>query len=327
MANPVTFASAQQFTGIAKEAQQGTPIPMTATLPTDKFDNDDKYTLLEDNASRGSFVEAYDQIQGPGHSECTIAGPVYSDTVGWLAAGILGDYAVSGAGPYIHTMSLLNGGASNGQPTSYTLTDYTGIGTHGGRAWPGQVFESLMLKWTADGLFMYEAKSKGWLSTPLAATPAAAPSVIEAGPGWKIAPTLAAAPVVDMPNAEITITRKIQVIDTSDGTQNPYFIRAGKVGVAFKFSRVAADESALTKYLTNVIEAFVATLNKGTTDIVSFQITKAAYKVAKRNLSKEAVEFDVEGISLGSTADAGASGGYSPIKVTITNSVATAVYA
>jgi len=331
MANPVTFASSLQFTGIAKETQQGTAVPMTATIPTDKFDNEDKVTMLEDTANRGSMGDVYDNLLGVAHSECTISGPVFADTLPWLLAGILGDIAAAGSAPVVHTIGLLNAGAANAQPTSYTFTDYTGIGTNKGRAWPGQMFESVTIKWTAAGLCTYEAKTKGWPSSLLGAVPTPAASAVSTVPSWKAAPTIAGSAVTNMEDGEFTITRALDLIDTADGSQSPYFIRGGKVGMTFKFTQVAADEVPLTNMLTNVIPTLGFTLDNGIAgagmEKFVLQMSKAAYRVSKRDISKESVRFMVEGKAIHNTTDVGASGGFGPCKFTVSNQVTAGTYA
>jgi hypothetical protein len=391
--NPVTFPSARQFTQIALETIQGTPVAGTATLPLEKFDPEDMVTSNEDKSNRGSMVEVYDEILGVGHSECQFSGLVYPDTFGWLLAGILGDVTSSGATvvttatgtsaqstitvgsasgiavgqgvtgtgigasakvasiaglvvtltvvnsatvsgsatftppPYLNTFAVSNGGAAFGQPHSYTFTDWSGAGTNQARQWPGQVFESVNLKWNANGLFTFDAKTLGWLSVPAGAIPTPNPSSVETIAAWKAAPTLGGSAVVNMPDGEISITRKLEVIDTTDGSQNPYFIQGGKVGVTFKFAQVAVDESPLINMLTNVIQAFTVNLADGATPSatstgIRMQMSKAKYKVTKIDRSKEALGWTVDGVAIANPTDAvGATGGYSPLAAFATSAI------
>ena len=177
MPTPTTYASALSFYGVAKETVQGTAVPMTATIPLDKFEPEDLPKMLLDNAARGAMVEDYDNILGAGHSQCSLGGPVFADSIGYLVAGLLGDITTTGASaPFTHAVSTLNSGT--GQPTSYTWEDYSGLGAFGARLWPGQMIEEITFKFNADGLFTWDGKSQGWLSSAATVKPTAAPSTV-----------------------------------------------------------------------------------------------------------------------------------------------------
>lgn len=96
MPGPVTYPSAKQFIGVAKEVTPGTPVAMTYTIPMDNFDPEDKVTPLIDGAMRGSMAEEYNYLQGPIHSEFTGKGPAFLDAIGFFLMNILGDLVEDG---------------------------------------------------------------------------------------------------------------------------------------------------------------------------------------------------------------------------------------
>lgn len=335
MPTPTTFASALSFYGVAKETVQGTAVPMTATIPLDKFEPEDLPKMLLDNAARGAMVEDYDNILGAGHSQCSFGGPVYADSIGYLVAGLLGDVATTGtAAPFTHAISTLNSGT--GQPTSYTFEDYSGLGAFKARLWPGQMIEEISFKFNADGLFTFDGKSQGWLSSAAGATPTSAPSAVAALPVWKMAvgiagPASAGTLVSNVSEGEVTISRKLQVVQTADGNNQPFIVRAGKISATGKLKFVVADETPLTQFLTNAQPQLQIVMDSGLTGAnsakVQIDVQKAAYQATKINRGQETVEMDVDFRAIANTTNAGASGGYSPAKVTLTNAVTASTYA
>jgi hypothetical protein len=94
--NPITYSSARQFVGIAKETTQGTAVTPTVTIPVDKFEPEDKPTWIDDKALRGSMTDVINRVQGPLHSELSFSGPLFFDWAGYLLNNILGDLVESG---------------------------------------------------------------------------------------------------------------------------------------------------------------------------------------------------------------------------------------
>lgn len=127
MPTPVTYASAKQFIGVAKEAVQGTPVAMTTTIPLEKFDWEDKPVFLDDKAMRGSMVESYGRQAGVIKTSFSMSGPVFMDTLPFLLANLLGDAAYTGGtlagGALGPTTAILTAGVSS----VIALTSVTGL--------------------------------------------------------------------------------------------------------------------------------------------------------------------------------------------------------
>jgi hypothetical protein len=155
----------RSFLGVAKEATRANgavPIPVAATdfIPCKNITPFDNIKYLADEGWRGSMVSNYGEVQGPIYSEFEFGGDVFADTIGYPLAGVLGDYAITGAStPYTHTMAVKNSGT--GQATSYTLTDYNAIDA---RQFSGVQFGSFGLKFSAENLLEYTAMGNGYQS-------------------------------------------------------------------------------------------------------------------------------------------------------------------
>lgn len=335
MPTPTTFATAKVFVGVAKETTQGTPVAMVATIPVDKFDAEDKPVWLDDQAIRGSMVEIYGRQQGVIKTEFTISGPAFGDTLGWLVGNLMGDLTTTGTTPLTHAFSVLNSGT--GQPTSHTFTQFQGppasVGT---RQFPGACLSELTLKWNAETqLLMYDAKGSCWPSVIPGATPTSAPSTVTPWASWRSilgigGPASGGTQVKTVMEGEITLKRKLDMAFTGQLSQNPYIIQRGPVTAAGKLRFIAADESPYTTMLGNTQPQLQWIVDNGVAAGGQVQVKvdcqNAAYATSKPDWGKNAVQYDATWDAIANTTNAGASGGVSPAKVTLINSVASGTY-
>jgi hypothetical protein len=161
----MALARNKSFIGIAKETTHAagalpTAVTPTAYIPISNITPFDNIKYLEDKNWRGSMVEDYGIVQGNIYSEFDFGGDVFADTIGWPVAGVLGDVTTTGASdPYTHAIAIKNN--SNGQTTSYTITDYDAVNA---RQFAGVQFHEVDFKFTADGLLTYAAKGTGFQS-------------------------------------------------------------------------------------------------------------------------------------------------------------------
>lgn len=318
-----TFAALRTQVGIAKEAAKGTAVPPTAFIPVKKIDVAPKQIKLLDEGWRGSMGTNYGMQNGPRSVEVSMNGDVFSDTIGWLLAGVLGDVVTTGAAtPYVHKMALLNSG--DGQPKSYSLTD-----TQGGlqpRAFPGAQFSEVGFKWDAAGLMSWDAKALAWVGST-AAAPTATYGTLTPVANWLGALTLAATPAPNLQSGELNIKRTSAEAVFALGAQDPYVIHVGGVEVDGKFTFVAVDESPFLAYLNNTGPgALSATFQQGVNSIVKFVCTNTQYDDAKVTRGKAYVEIEASFKAILNSTDVGASAGLSPIAVSITNSLPSATY-
>lgn len=331
-----TFATAKQFVGISKETVQGTPVAMTATIPIDKFDPEDKPVWLDDKAIRGSMVAQYGRQQGVIKTDFSMSGPVFADTIGFLVGNILGDITTTGASaPFTHAISTLNSG--QGQPGSHTFTHFQGpVASVGARQYPGACLSELTLKWNAESqLFNYDAKGSAWPSVIPGAAPTSAPSTVVPIASWRAqlgigGPATAGTLVKTITDGEITIKRELEVVFTSQLAQSPYIIQRGEVSVAGKLNFVAADESPYLAMINNTQPQMQLVISNGLSAAaqLSAQVDcqLASYTTSKYDAGKAAVMYQVGFDAIANTTNAGTSGGYSPAKVTLINAIAAGTY-
>lgn len=338
MPTPTVYPSAKQFLGLAKEVTQGTPVtPITATIPVDKFEPEDKPTWVDDTAFRASMANLAGRIQGVEHTEFSVEGPVFLDTLGFWVNNILGDLTFTVGPPNIHAISLLNSGT--GQPGSLTLVDWQGLPATGlARVYAGACLSELTLKGNAEStLIMMSAKGLAYPSSIIGSAPTAASSTDTPYAAWRTQVGLAGiasggTQVKTIKEWEVTIKRALKAEFTLQNAQAPYIIYRGAVDVEGKLNfSVPGDESNSILYLLNNTQpqlqilfdnGLATTLNRN----LQIDCQLAAYDTAKINRGEEAVGYDTTFKAVMNSTNAGASGGLSPIKVTIKNNNPTGTY-
>ena len=306
--------------GIALEATAGTAVPATAFIPAENIKVDDKITLVDDKAWRGAPVDIYDQLQGPTISDLSWDGPVYPDTIGFLLAGVLGADDVTGsAAPYAHKFTLNN----TAQPKTYTITDAVNGSI---RQAAGVHFSEVSFKIDPSQLVTYTAKGQGNL-TATTTRPTASYSAVRGSLGWNFAAKLGGVASTLVESADVTITR-VQTPFYTLGQQNPN-IYDGIVSASVKLQMVMEDEAEITKFLASTSETLELSFTNGAgaTQIgLDIVMSKAIYKTLVKDRSKDYVALQIEATALGNNTDVGASGGFSPLSVTVTNAIAAGAF-
>jgi hypothetical protein len=102
------------------------------------------------------------------------------------------------------------------------------------------------------------------------------------------------------------------------------------VSASGKLTLVMEDDTQYLNYLNNSKPSLDINFSQGAGAAavqVKLHMTKAAYTAAEISRGKDYIELSVDFDALANTTDAGASGGYSPIKVTLQNAVAASTYA
>lgn len=338
MPNPTTWPSARRFVGTAKETTQGTAVtPITFTHPLANFDPEDKFVWLDDTANRGSMVEVYGRQQGPGNSELSLGGPMYPDGLGYWLNNILGDLTTTGASaPFTHAFSTLNSGVA--QPGSLTVVDWQGPpAATKARQYAGVCLSELTIKGNAaSSLIEWSGKGVGYLSQIIGVEPVSAPTAITPFAAWRMklgvgGPASGGTLISYMDEWEFTISRKVNPEWTAQNSQNPFFIQRGEVSTSGNLHFSKPPDEAMFLPLINNTQPQVQLLatNGGVgAALTSLQYDSqvTAWDTSKINRGDEAVGYDVSWVGVANTTNAGASGGYSPCKVTLQNAVAAAIY-
>jgi hypothetical protein len=338
MAGPTTYPSSKQFVGVAKEVTPGTPVAMAFTQLVEKFDPEDKITGLIDKSMRGSMADEYAYIPGVAQSDFSMAGPAYMDGIGFFVMNILGDITTTGASaPFSHAISLLNSGT--GQPGTLTITDWQGLpATNFARQFTGCCLSELTLKGNAESeLITFDAKGTGWKSNIAAAAPTASPTTALPLASWRTllgigGPASGGTLDSTIGSWEIKISRKLKPIFTGQNSQNPFIIQRGEVTVTGKldFAAPAAETNPLLQYLNNSQPQFQWVIDNGLTLGAALGMTvdvqAAAFDTSKIDRGSEAVGYSATFKGIASSTNAGASGGVSPVKITLRNALAAATY-
>ena len=317
----------RSYVGIAKETTKGTPVTPTVFIPVlaSTLKPVDTYGALYDEGLRGSLVKNYNYIQGRGNSTFDFSGAAFADTIGYPIAGLLGEDVVSGSAPYVHTIALKNSAtaAADAQPAAFTMTDFYAANT---RAYAGQQFHDFSLKFTAEGLLEYDAKSTGWLSAT-ASTPTPSFSTVLPTPVWYGTVSVAGTTVSNATTGNIDMKRPVTPIFGIGNTQNPYQVFVGALEVTGKVTFLMEADAQLTNYLTNTQPALVFNWTQGSgasQTQIQATVTKGAYTLAVIERSKDFVEVLVDFNAQGNLTDSGTVG-YSPIKWVVKNAVTTSV--
>ena len=323
--------SVRSYLGIAKEATRGTAVAPTDFIPVmkDALKPVDIVDPLYDTGLRGSNVLNYNYIPGRTRSTVDFGGAVFADTVGYGIAGLLGSVATTGASaPFTHTISLLNSLASGGdvQPISYTLTDFYAIDV---RSYPGCQFSDFSLKFNADGMLEYDAKSTGFLSETVA-DPTPTFSTILPTPVWRGTVSIGGSTVATAMTGNIDMSRPATPIYGISNTQDPYQVFLGPLEVTGKITFVMEDDSELLNFLNNTQPALVFNwaYGSGAAEVqIQATLTKGAYTTGVIERGEDFVQVSVDFNAQANTTDDGASGGFSPIKWVLKNAKPSGTYA
>ena len=322
--------SVRSYLGIAKEVTPGTPVNATDFIPLakDSLKPVDIIAPLYDTGLRGSMAQNYNYIQGRRYTEIDLGGPVFADTVGYWLGGIMGAVATTGvSAPYTHVISLKNatGIGADAQPTSFTLED---MYVAENRYYPGCKVTNFGFNFNSEGMLEYTAKLMGWpSSTTATATPSF--STVVPTPVWRGSVSIGGSTIGYTTDGSVTVTRAAEAIFGIDTTQGPYEIFVGALDTTGSFTFVMENDTELTRFLTNTQPALTLTFAQGagaSATSIAFTITKGAYTAAAIDRSADHVQISVDFSAIANTTDAGASGGFAPIKWTLQNAVASGTY-
>jgi hypothetical protein len=310
--------------GVYITSQLTASVGPTDYIPVTSIDPEDMYAPLEDKGYRGSVGDVYNLIQGPAHSEISLAGDVFADTIGYLVGGVLGATDFTGGTPNVHAFSAKNTGDT--QPTAFTFYDAAAAC----RAYAQSKISEVGFKFNNEGLLTWTAKATG-VASGIVATPTTSFSTVAPLATWLGAVTIGGTIVNTLVDGDLTIKRPVNAIQTLDSTQHPYKIwSSAPVSVDGKLTFVMEDETELLRMINNTQPSLDLLFSTGTGAsqlAVQFHCTKAAYRTAKPNRGQDYVQLDVGFTALANVTDATTAGtGYSPIKVTLKNSKATSTY-
>lgn len=331
MATPVVYPGAMGFLGVAKETIQGTAVAPVRYIPYTTFDPQANPALLVDTGQRGSMASEYGAVMGKNNSGASLGGIPFSDTAGDLLYNVLGGYAVTGAGPYTHTFSVLNSG--QGQPPSHTFEDRQGItASTGARDWPGMCVSELTLSGNAEELLQFTASMTGWPTAAAGLAPTNVPTTTTVTPAWRSTVSLGGTAVPSVMEWSLTFTRELQLVNAADGTQGPFVIGRGPLTVSGQLTVVASDQAPLsaevplTTLVAGTQQALVIAVASNYAGTAGHSITFTMTKAQFENVTQQRntlMGWQIPFRCWANSTDAGASGGSAPIKPVLINGITT----
>ena len=116
---------ALEWAGIGRELVTGTIVAPAVTIPADKIEPDEKYTLLEDKARRGVMGSLFAVIGGTQSAAADLAGPVYLDTIGHVLLNLMGDYSTTGSTPTSSTTTTASAAVGATTLTVASIVGYS----------------------------------------------------------------------------------------------------------------------------------------------------------------------------------------------------------
>ena len=343
MAQYPVFPVVASFDGVGVEppSAQGMPVAMTATVPlTAPAGWQDTPLFLTDKGMRGSMGEDYGEVEGVYYCDVSsLEGNIEADTFGYLLANILGDVVETGTtAPYTHAVSLMNPASSNSytaQPNTNTWTHYDGVTpTSGARQFPGLCLSELKIMWDyATKLLTWSAKGSAWKSVSLGSRPTPTPSTLVPTASWTgqfaVGGPVTGTPATNLETATITISRDLEIEYTGNNDQNPVSIARAALKVATDYTFIAQDLTYYNDVMNNTQPQVQALFSSGTgASLTSLQIDmqQNAFTKPKANYGKKMARWDISGKGEFNSTNVGATGGLSPITVTLKNAVAAGTY-
>ena len=308
---------------VGKETTAGTAVAPTQWIPWKSLTPKDDVTLIDDTGQRGAPVASFGLVQGQKGSELDFGGNVHADSIGFILQSLLPDMTTTGASaPYSTTFSTLCTGDT--QPHSLTFTIDDPLGTW---QYPGVKLSELGFKWNADGLFDYTAKGMGWKYVTTT-KPTASFSAVKPIANWTTLTKVNGTQVFVI-DGELTIKRNVEAIRGANGSQDPYAMWSGDIDVSGKLTLVMENTTERTNFQNSTIQPveFSFTNGAGATQTgLVLHCSTAAWDSGTPSYGKDYIELPVTFKTYGNTTDIGASGGYSPMKATLTNAVAGGTY-
>lgn len=250
------------------------------------------------------------------------------------------------AGTYSHVFSVLNSSlvgagiyTNFGQPPTHTYTDRTQVPATGlARQYAFARHSDVTLTGNAEKLLVWNGKFTSYVGQIASSPPGASFSTVRAMPAWQtttnIATSGALAQIFNIAEWSTTLNRQVEPFFPNDNSQNPYVIGAGKIGITGKLTfSPATDETALLYMLNNTQPQLQFIVTNGLTtsnplyQAVQVDILFADYDTSKINSGKSLFGYDVtfkttHTLTTRNTVNpVGWSGGYSGIKVTVSNAV------
>jgi hypothetical protein len=303
--------------GIAKEPLFGAATAPAYFIPVIGPAAADVHNPVPDLGWRGPAADSFGHTPGILEGELTLGGNVHADTIGYPLAGILGDATTTWTIAVNNTLT---------EEPSYTVTISDPINS---RRWAGAKFASVALSSTADGALKWTSKLVS-LPSVIATAPAPAYTAVGILAGWRLAAQIGGAALTSVLSSTVTITRTVVPKRNTDGTQAPYLIHSGACSVAGSLQLILQTDTYRALYVAgtstsidlNYAQGAGAAATQTRIHCSDVTLTKVAPDYAAGAFQQVKIDWKADY----NTTDIGATGGWSPVKVTLKNAVGSGVY-
>lgn len=303
--------------GLARESAWGTPVVATTFLPVVRpsgFVPQFEDIIDDGDRNNASGEQAY--YQGVGLTPFDTGEMlVWPDDSIFLIFALLGVDTITGAGPYTHTLTLLN----TADPTSFTLTLFDNlIGT--ARRIAGAQISEMTLKWATKAKLTMQVKGIGKIADTVA-KPSEVFSAAAAYLGWQYTASVSAANT-RIEEGEITLKRDVQPVYGGAGSQDMNQRIIPELFVSGRYTFAAIDDTEKAYYTGNTQPASSIVFTSGT-NTLTLQMTKTAFvKGGDIDRSSKYSRTVLPFKAIANATDAGT--GNAPIKVIAVNGKSTA---
>ena len=267
MANP-TY---RQTLGLVKEAGWGTAGVPTTFFPVVKPSGFvPQYEDIVDDGDRNNASGEQAFYQGVGLTPWDTGEMLLwpDDSLHFLM-GLLGVDTLTGAGPYTHTLTLLN----TGDPPSYTLTLFDNLLATARRIVGAQITE-VTIKWATKGKLNMQVKGIGKIADTVA-KPSEVFSAAAAFLGWQYTATVSAANT-KIEEGELLLKRDVQPIYGGAGTQDMNQRIIAELYASGRLTFAPSDDTEKAYYTGNTQPAVSLVWTSGT-NTLTLQMTKCAF--------------------------------------------------
>jgi hypothetical protein len=293
-------------------------VPVTAAAPNDLP------TVLRDNSWRKAPVDGYGHVISGLQSQLRLGGPVLCDSIGFLLSGVLGDVAFTAGAPNSWTFALKNNGDQ--QPASFAATVADPVAQLG---FAGCKVGQVILSFDPDKLLTWEAMLFGLASSATGyAMPAA--SAEHPLPGWRGVATLGGTVTAEVLTGQVQLARPVVAKQNVNGSLSPWLQRSDVLSVVGQMTMIASSDALRQQWQAGTETSLDLLFSNGASGAAARSLRLHCSNVvlngADRSYGQRWVELAASFIAEPNTADVGGSGGYSPIKATLQNAVASGTY-
>lgn len=317
------YLSQGAFIGFGKETTPDTPVTSSFYVPFSAPKWNPNLKWQTDESMVGSATVTRDLVPLVRYDELSFKHYLYLDSIGMQLVAILGGTDnVTGTGPYVHTVKLLNSPSTGYQAPTYTLDYFDSSQT---RQIAASKLSKLELAWTADGTVEVTDTWMGFPENDIS-KPSPTASTASLVPGWGLAVTIGGTASNIMLSGSLTIDRGAEAIFVSSGLQSPHQIFQGPLTAKGKM-KFLVEPGSINFFgntgMTHDQQAVVLTFTDPVSgDILTFTTTKAQFNKPQLDPGKKYLAVDCEFTATDNTTDA--STGVSPIQAALTNTQSTA---